>query len=262
MSAACTSQDYGGTADLLTSSRCSHHPPDAPNLHLLLSIRLSNPFTAMRSSSLLTLTVLGAASTLVLAQDADTEPQLDPNAICPQPVIDNVITPCVSQVYTEEAARPGGACSSTDWSCICSLQSGLISCYDLCAGTVPADAVRFNKQACNGQNGVTNVQNGGQLGYTFGTLTTTLAGYTSTTVNPAATTATQSTTSLPSTTVITTVSTPTASSSTSSATQAPSSTAGNTGAAVHGAQLPSRSSFGFSASVAGLVVGAFMVLAA
>ncbi|CAD6891502.1 unnamed protein product [Tilletia laevis] len=216
----------------------------------------------MRTTSLFSLALLGAAATLVRAQD---EPQLDPNATCPQDVIDKVIVPCQAQVYKEEAALPGGACSSSDWSCICSLQQGLISCYDLCTGTQPADQIRFNKQECNGQHGVRNQQNGGSLGYTFGTLTTTLSGYTSTSVPASATESAAQPGSATTASTITTTTSPAASASntstsTSITTTAPSST--GTNAAAYGAQPPSRSSIGAAVSFAGLVVGAFMVLAA
>ncbi|KAK0528926.1 hypothetical protein OC834_003879 [Tilletia horrida] len=221
----------------------------------------------MRTTSAFALALLSSAACLVRAQDA-TQPQLDPSATCPQQVIDQVITPCVAQVYSEEAARPGGACSSSDWSCICSLQSGLISCYDLCAGTEAADDIRFNRENCNGQHGVRNVQNGGSLGYTFGTLTTTLAGFTSTSVAAAATTsvsqptltAVNPTSSTPASSLTTsTSSTPAPSTST---TAAPSTSATNTGAATYAARLPSRSSLGITLSAAGLLMGALMVLAA
>ncbi|KAE8268920.1 hypothetical protein A4X09_0g3426 [Tilletia walkeri] len=217
----------------------------------------------MRPTSFFSLALLGAAATLVRAQD---EPQLDPSATCPQQVIDQVIVPCEAQVYKEEAALPGGACSSTDWPCICSLQQGLISCYDLCTGTQPADQIRFNKQECNGQHGVRNIQNGGDLGYTFGTLTTTLSGFTSTSAPASAATSTAqasaTTTSDASTITSSSLATSvtSASSTTSRSTNTPSAT--NTGAAARGAQTPSRSSIGVAVSFAGLLMGAFMVLAA
>ncbi|KAK0544958.1 hypothetical protein OC845_005334 [Tilletia horrida] len=197
-----------------------------------------------------------AAALMASGVQAQDPSQADPNATCAQTIIDQVITPCVAQVYAQEAALPGGPCSSSDWSCICSLQSGLIGCYSLCPGYEPADDLRFNKENCNGQHGVKNVQNNGTLSYTFGTLTASLTsfpGATSTGSSPTTTAAPESSAGSSSMSTVTSVP-----SVTSSAPASSSSSNVNSGAGFRSSS-PSLINLGSSLGLAGLGLGLSVV---
>lgn len=93
-------------------------------------------------ASLLVAALLSLAPAIALAQ-TDTSQQLDPSATCPYQTGDQIQT-CLAQVESDESTRPGGPCTSSDWSCICNKQQGLIDCYKPCPGTQDREAVDYN----------------------------------------------------------------------------------------------------------------------
>jgi len=90
-----------------------------------LFIFSSIPSSKMRFINLLSLTLLSATPLLSsVSAQADGAP-VDPNATCDQATLDSITT-CLGQVYTDESARDGGPCTSSDsaenWACICNVQ--------------------------------------------------------------------------------------------------------------------------------------------
>ncbi|CAO1630418.1 unnamed protein product [Sympodiomycopsis kandeliae] len=195
----------------------------------LPSTEISPTTVTMRFSYLAFLALLPALS---LAQ-TDTSQQLDPSATCPYQTGDQ-IQACLAQVESDEAARSGGPCSSSDWGCICNKQQGLIDCYKPCPGTQDKEAVDYNNNNCAGQNGVKNAAAGGDATYTGSPLTTSVpeAGGQSTGSSPAATSS-ASTSSAPTSS---STSAATSKSSTSSAPSGSASTGSGNGAVALGAQ--------------------------
>ncbi|KDN44108.1 hypothetical protein K437DRAFT_257146 [Tilletiaria anomala UBC 951] len=122
------------------------------------------------------LLVAVSTTTGALAQSAPGTIPLNAGATCPQQTADQIVN-CLAVIESDEAARPGGPCTSEDWACICNKQQGLIACWAPCYGAQPADQVNYNNANCNGQHGVTNAaaNNGVGAQYSGSPITTTAA---------------------------------------------------------------------------------------
>lgn len=87
------------------------------------------------------------------------------------------LTACLDQVERDESQLPGGPCSSSDWTCICTKQQGMADCYSDCPSLMQSDEANFDKYNCAGQHeGVTMQDLGGTLMYTWSDLNVILQG--------------------------------------------------------------------------------------